>query len=71
MSNVIVHHNKLSQREHEVLQLLCQGLTAKESAKQLHLSYRTVETYLENVKAKLGYRRRFELIRYGFEHKLV
>lgn len=43
----------LSNRERECLKLLIQGKTAKESAKILALSYRTIEYYLENIKNKL------------------
>lgn len=44
----------LTIREMECLLLRNQGLTAKESARKLNVSYRTVETYLNNIKIKSG-----------------
>ena len=44
----------LTPREEEVLFLLCQRLSAREIAEQLHISRRTVEKHVEHVYAKLG-----------------
>lgn len=55
----------LSPREHQTIRLLCQGHTAQTAAKQLNLSPRTVEYYLENAKDKLGCLNRRELIKHG------
>lgn len=44
----------LSSREQEVLQALIKGKTAQETAIELSLSRRTVESYLDNSKNKLG-----------------
>lgn len=41
-----------SKREKECIQFLLMGMTAKEIAKKLQLSHRTVESYLENIKYK-------------------
>jgi DNA-binding CsgD family transcriptional regulator len=54
--------SKLTEREREVLRLLCRGLTTRETALQLVLSSRTVETHLANVYAKLGARNRAEAL---------
>jgi steroid delta-isomerase-like uncharacterized protein len=43
----------LSRRERECLEFLLQGKTAKETAAILALSYRTIESYFENIKKKL------------------
>lgn len=45
---------KLSRRERECLELLLAGESAKGSAQHLNLSPRTIESYLENIRAKLG-----------------
>ena len=44
----------LSKRERECLTHLLVGRTAKEIAASLSISYRTVESYLESIKNKLG-----------------
>lgn len=44
---------RFTRREKECIQYLLYGMTAKEIAKELKLSPRTVETYLENIKTKI------------------
>jgi DNA-binding NarL/FixJ family response regulator len=61
----------LSQREHEVVQLVAKGLTNKEIARQLSLSVRTVERYSSSVMKKLGLQNRAELIRYAVRQGIV
>jgi len=43
----------LTVREREVLQFLAEGKTVKEIAYDLHLSVKTIETYRQNIMAKL------------------
>lgn len=57
----------LSRREKEVLQLLCQGYSARMMGFQLKLSSRTIEQYVESAKNKLGCLQREELIRTGLK----
>ena len=45
-----------SDRELAVFELIGQGLTTRTIAELLHLSVKTVETYREHIKAKLGLR---------------
>ena len=52
----------LSERELQCLCLLARGYTMKESAQELKLSPRTVESYLDNIKTKLNMDR-FQLIK--------
>jgi len=54
---------QLSYRELECLQCLLNGLTAKETARILYISNRTVETYLLHIKEKLQCRTKGEIIR--------
>lgn len=44
----------LSPREREVLQLICEGLSTKETATRLGLSPKTVETHRRQIMEKLG-----------------
>ena len=61
----------LSDREREVLRLIAEGRTYKEMAKVLAVSVKTIETYRERIKEKLGLHTRAELVRYALEKGLV
>jgi len=52
----------LPPREKQCLQLVCKGYTAKMIAKELAISFRTVECYLETLKKRMGAQSRSELI---------
>lgn len=52
----------LSRREKECLKIFLQGKTAKETATHLSLSYRTIESYFENIKNKLDCTTKRELL---------
>jgi len=49
---------KLSKRETEILELLCEGLANKEIADRLCVEVHTVKNHMHNVLAKCGVRRR-------------
>jgi DNA-binding NarL/FixJ family response regulator len=53
---------ELSQREHEVLQALAQGLAYKQIAEQLNVSIHTVRNYIRRVYEKLHVRCRTEAV---------
>lgn len=53
---------KLSLREKECLQLLMEDKSAQQTADQLGLSRRTIESYFENIKNKLGCADKKEII---------
>jgi len=55
----------LSSREKEVLLACVEGKTAAQNGQELHLSPRTVQSYLENTKNKLGILSREELLECG------
>jgi len=68
MSNQNTDDNiKISARERECLNLLIRGMTAKEIARSLALSPRTVEFYIENLKKKFNCSNRIELIAKAFD----
>lgn len=52
--------DSLSEREHEILDLLAQGLSNKLIAAKLYLSVRTVEGHLANIYSQLGVHSRTE-----------
>lgn len=61
---------QLSTRELSVLQLLSQGLSSKEVAAQLSLSYKTVSTYKVRLYQKLGVDSHFQLLEVARSHGL-
>ncbi len=61
----------LTKREVECLFLLIHGKTAKEIAKFLNISFRTVETYIEKIKNKLQVESRSEIIEKAIESNLL
>lgn len=54
----------LSYREAEVMYHLSKQLTAKQAAKCLNISYRTVESHVLKIKEKLGYKNKSDLLNY-------
>ena len=56
---------ELSPREEEVLKLTARGFSNKESAAQLDVSVKTVETYRARASEKLGLVTRADIVRYG------
>lgn len=53
----------LSDRELHVYRLIGAGLATKQIAAELHLSIKTIETYRENLKIKLGLKNAQELVK--------
>jgi two-component system response regulator NreC len=61
----------LSTREREVLQLIAEGLSAKEIATRLAISTKTVEAHRTSLMRKLSVRKATELVRYAVRHGLI
>ena len=53
------------------LQLIAEGLSAKEIAKELFISIKTVETHVSSVLRKLQLSNRHQLTRWATDRKLV
>jgi DNA-binding NarL/FixJ family response regulator len=62
--------DKLSPREQEVLELMCEGLANGEIAKALCLEETTVKKHAAHVYAKLNVKRRTEAVAYAIQHGL-
>lgn len=60
----------LTDRELEVFGLIGQGLTTRQIAERLTLSYKTIESYRENIKAKLSLKNAAELNRHAVQWTL-
>ncbi|MBI9034893.1 MAG: response regulator transcription factor [Bacteroidales bacterium] len=61
----------LTKREIEVLKLIAEGLSYKEIAEQLFISFRTVETHKNNILQKLSLRTTVDLVKYAIKNKLI
>lgn len=61
----------LTEKEHEVLKLVCEGLTSKEIGEKLFLSPRTVETRKNNLMQKFNVQTTGRLIAIALKHKIV
>ena len=83
VSDLILHHivdgrkeaalspiDRLSDRELEVFRNIGRGLSTRQIAEQLSLSVKTIETYRENIKAKLDFDSGHEMIRYAVQWNL-
>ena len=61
----------ISERELEILQLVAQGLTTKQIAEKIHLSFHTVMTHRKNMMSKLGINNTAGLIIYAVRENLI
>ncbi|MGD9209416.1 MAG: response regulator transcription factor [Desulfobacteraceae bacterium] len=57
--------NRLTDRELQVLQLIGTGLTTRQIASRMNLSIKTIGTYRERIKEKLGLQSGTELLRFA------
>ncbi len=64
-------HEKLSDREFQVLCLLASGKTVTDISQELFLSDKTVSTYRTRILQKMNMKNNAQLIRYAIQHKLV
>lgn len=53
---------RLTPREQDCVRCLVKGMSAKETAQVLNLSYRTIEVYFEKIKSKLGVHKKTEIL---------
>ena len=63
--------NRLTPRELEVLQLICDGLSNKDIAARLQVSVNTVAVHRANIMNTLGVHKTAELVVYALQHGLV
>jgi DNA-binding NarL/FixJ family response regulator len=64
-------HERLSDREYEVLRQIGSGRTVSEIARSLTLSVKTVSTYRSRLMEKMAMRTNAELTRYAVSHRLA
>ena len=64
-------HERLTNREYQVMRLAPSGKSLKEIAGELSISIQTVSTHRARILKKMGLHNSAELIRYALENKLV
>jgi len=64
-------HERLSDREFDVMRAIASGSSVSEIAAQMHLSVKTVSTYRARLLEKMGMSSNAELTRYALENGLV
>lgn len=65
------NENELSEREQEILLLICQGLSNQNIADQLFISKRTVDKHRANILSKTGCKNTANLVVYAIKNSLV
>jgi len=56
---------------HEIVELICDGYSAKEIANKLFITNRTVELHKDNIFKKFGFHNSIELVKYAIKNKIV
>ncbi len=64
-------HNRLSNRELQVLRLIASGKTVSEIAEELSLSVQTISTYRAHILEKMSLENNAQLMHYALRHQLV
>lgn len=62
---------KLTDREKDILELICREYTTQQIAQKLDVSTHTVETYRKNLLAKTGAKNSIGLLKFALENKLT
>jgi DNA-binding NarL/FixJ family response regulator len=59
---------RLTDQEHQVLELLAEGMTNRQIGEHLHLAEKTVKNYVTSLRSKMGMTRRTEAAVYAVRH---
>jgi len=71
MKSAFNQNQQLSDREKEVLQLICEGFTSSEIGEKLLISSKTVEYHRSRIMRKTGVRNSAGLVVFAVKKKLV
>jgi DNA-binding NarL/FixJ family response regulator len=64
-------HEDLSEREKEIVRLICEEYTNKEIAEQLYISQRTVEGHRNRILEKIDCKNTAGMVIYAMEHNII
>ncbi len=64
-------HDRLSDREYQVMRMLAAGKSVSQIATDLSLSIKSISTYRVRIMRKMGLKTNADLIRYGLDNNLV
>lgn len=64
-------HERLSNREHQVMLMLASGKSVSDIADELCLSVKTISTYRTRIMSKMGMKKNAELTLYAVHNKLI
>ena len=64
-------HERLSNREHQVMLIIAEGKSVSDIADELCLSVKTISTYRTRVMSKMGMKKNAELTLYAVHNKLI
>jgi DNA-binding NarL/FixJ family response regulator len=70
-TNKVTLESPLSEREKEILLLICKGMSTQKIATALSLSKRTVDSHRANILSKTNCRNTASLVAYAIKEKLV
>ena len=63
--------NSITNRELEIIKLICDGWNSKEISSQLFISFNTVETHRKRIFQKLKIKNSIALLRFAIKHDLI
>ena len=61
----------LTDRQREILKLICDGYTEKEIGEELNISYHTVHVHKNNIMKALDIHSKAELIKYAVKNRII
>jgi DNA-binding NarL/FixJ family response regulator len=64
-------HESLSDREHEVMRMIADGVPLTEIGDKLHVSVKTISSYRSRIMEKMQMKSNAELTRYAMTHSLI
>ncbi|MGE5363167.1 MAG: LuxR C-terminal-related transcriptional regulator [Bacteroidota bacterium] len=62
---------RMTKREHEVIELLGEGLSNRQIAQRMHISAYTVKSHIHNIMEKLALHTRLEMANYSYTEKTL